>query len=199
MVDDPTKLNSRDVARRDVGRGDATSISPRMTALFGAIFGLATMASVFALLIQVFPVTPTAEQAPSEPSSSASTNVAGEREIAGQRPQRKLLPGPWRVSALKSSHQVVTGTMNRRSFIKALAESGVPKGEIYRILKAMEGVRKFDRTGKDDLFTVALARGTNKVAAFEYQVDPTAVYQARTNENGLLRGLREAGGGGGNR
>ncbi len=39
--------------------------------------------------------------------------------------------------------------------------------------KAMDGVRKFDRTGRRDRFRVAMERGTKKVVAFEYEVDPT--------------------------
>src|SRR5262245_31818576 len=36
--------------------GEAPAITPRMTAIFGGLFGLATVASIVALLIQIFPV-----------------------------------------------------------------------------------------------------------------------------------------------
>ena len=168
-------------------------ISPRTTALFGGLFGLATVASIVALLIQVFPV----ENQRAVAASAASTTATGKRPDgvapAGRpadTPKRKrtLLPSPWRVSALKDSHLIAKGVMERESFIKKLSGAGVPKGEVYRILKAMEGVRKFDRTGKRDKFTVAMTRGTKKVAAFEYEVDKTEIYQAKENDAGLLEG-----------
>src|SRR5690606_10693538 len=59
-----------------------------------------------------------------------------------------------------------------------------------RIIKAFQGVRSFDRSGRNDRFTVALERGTNKIKAFEYEVSPLEIYQARTGDDGLLRAER---------
>ena len=166
-------------------------VSPRMTAVFGGLFGLATVASIIALLIQVFPVEDQrALRAQAQASTKAPTSPSAPKNPKTPKRQRELLPGPWRVDNLKASHRLVRGTIKRRTFITALAEAGVPKAEIYRILKAMEGVRKFDRTSKSDTFVVALTRAGKKVNAFEYVVDATEVYQAKTGDDGLLRGQR---------
>ena len=172
--------------------GDGGAISPRMTAVFGALFGLAAVAGVFALLIQVFPVRDEPRVAQPEATTSATTAVTAELAEGPKKRVRVPLPGPWRLSALKqdSSVRIVRGTMDRRAFIVALDEAGVPKAQIYRILRAMEDVRKFDRCGRKDTFAVALTRGTNKVVAFEYEVSPIEIYQAREDKEGLLRGER---------
>lgn len=167
-------------------------ISPRMTAVFGGLFGLATVASIVALLIQIFPVDDQRSMAARAAVPTSEVEVGDAAPAAPEKPkrQRTLLPSPWRVEELAASHLMATGTTQRRSFIIALQEAGVPKAEIYRILKAMEGVRKFDRTGKNDKFTVAMKRGTKSVVAFEYEVNKTEIYQAKTNDAGLLEGAQ---------
>jgi murein DD-endopeptidase MepM/ murein hydrolase activator NlpD len=168
--------------------GEGPAISPRMTAVFGGLFGLATMASVVALLIQVFPVENQRELAAQAGTAEAATAAAsGDKRPKVKKRTRKLLPSPWRVDELSGSHLVVRGTMKRRSFIVALNEAGVPKKEVYRILKAMDGVRSFDKTGRNHAFAVAMKRGSKRVVAFEYEVDGTEIYQARTKD-GLLKG-----------
>lgn len=169
---------------------EVPAISPRMSAVFGGLFGMAVVASVVALLIQVFPVEnqraiAAGAAAPAEPAVTPSLD----RPRAVKR-QRTLVPGPWRLEALGGTHLVVHGKMERRSFIAALDESGVPKKQVYRILKAMEGVKSFDRTGKNDKFGVAMKRAAKDVVAFEYEVDPTEIYQARMGDDGLLKGAR---------
>lgn len=168
-------------------------ISPRMTAIFGGLFGLATVASIVALLIQIFPV----EDQRTVAARAALSASASEVGVPGAPPapkpkkrERKLLPSPWRIQELADTHLMATGKMERRSFIVALKEAGVPKAEVYRILKAMEAVHKFDRTGKRDTFTVAMKRGTKQVVAFEYEVDKTEIYQAKTSDQGLLEGAK---------
>src|SRR5262245_1311936 len=164
------------------------AISPRMTALFGGLFGMAVVASIVALLIQVFPV---------HNQRVATEQEAADEEEPGEAPraqpkkrERKLLPMPWRLDKLEDTHLVVRGTMDRRSFIGALDEAGVPKKEVYRVLKAFEGIKEFDRTRKTDKFAVAMKRGSKQVEAFEYEVDLTEIYQARTGKSGLLHGAR---------
>ncbi|WP_245678322.1 M23 family metallopeptidase [Chondromyces crocatus] len=164
-----------------------------MTAIFGGLFGLATVTSVVALLIQVVPVRD--ERAlvadhlkdlslPSKPNATAPT--------APPKKQRTPVPGPWRISELAkdSSMLIVSDTMERRSFVVALGEKDVPKAQVYRILKAFEGVRKFDKSGRKDRFTVAMDRGTRKIRAFEYEVTPSEVFQAREDANGMLAGTQ---------
>ncbi len=186
-VDTPRGLEVMPLVRSD----EEPAISPRMHALFGGLFGLATVASIVALLIQVFPVedqralVARASVPDDQTAAPAASTPAGPKTR-----QRTILPGPWRLTALKDSHRIVSGEMKRRSFITALAEAGVPKGETYRILKSQEGVHKYDRTGRRDKFTVAMTRGTKKVVAFEYEVNPTKIYQSRTGKDGLLKGAQ---------
>jgi murein DD-endopeptidase MepM/ murein hydrolase activator NlpD len=167
-------------------------LSPKMTAVFGGLFGLATLTSIVALLIQVVP--PRDERAilagaSAAPSASAVTARAG---LEARKPKRVAIPGPWRLSELEKDPSVIVASagIDRKSFIDALADKGVPKAQAYRIMKAFEGLRKFDKTGKKDRFSVGMDRATRRVRAFEYQVSPTEIYQAREDQNGLLVGVR---------
>ena len=49
-------------------------------------------------------------------------------------------------------------------------------------------MRKFEKSRKKDRFAVALAG--KKVKAFEYEVSPSEVYQAREGDGGLLTGSK---------
>jgi murein DD-endopeptidase MepM/ murein hydrolase activator NlpD len=75
--------------------------------------------------------------------------------------------------------------MDRRSFVQALTDKGVSKDQVYRILKAFEAIRKFDKSNKNDKFVAAIDRETKQVKAFEYIVGPQEIYQAR-DQNGIL-------------
>ncbi len=171
-------------------------ISPRMSAVFGGVFGLATIASIFALLIQVFPVDEQPRPVPRAATASVTAPTTSRAAVTDEKwfkkRQHTPLPGPWRLSKLKGAPgiRIVRGTMKRRSFIKALKEAGVPKAEVYRILKSLKDVNKFARCGRRDKFAVALQRPENKVVAFEYEISPIKIYQSRTDSNGLLQGDR---------
>ena len=167
-------------------------LSPRMTAIFGGLFGLATVTSVVALLIQSVP--PRNERAiiagTASASASSEADAPPRREIAVKKRVRVPIPGPWRLAELEKEPGVTVerGTMDRKSLFDALGEKGVPKAEVYRIVKALDGVRKFEKSRKKDRFAVALAG--KKVKAFEYEVTPSEVYQAREGDGGLLAGTR---------
>jgi murein DD-endopeptidase MepM/ murein hydrolase activator NlpD len=187
---------------RGEGIGRASSraagpvISPRMTAVFGGLFGLATVASIFALLIQVFPVKDqrvAIAQAAAASSANGSAATSAEPARPPRAPvkrERTLLPQPWRVEDLKATHLIVKGEMKRRSFSAALDEEHVPKDQVYRVLKAFDGVHKFDHPKNHDKFAVAMERASKKIVGFEYEVGPTEIYQARANEAGLLEAKR---------
>ncbi|MCC6525845.1 MAG: M23 family metallopeptidase [Polyangiaceae bacterium] len=171
----------------------APAISPRMTAVFGGLFGLATVASIFALLIQIFPVKDRRAEADAAESRAAEEKAAAATAAtppASRKKVRTPLPGPWRLSALKGDPtvRIVSGTMKRRAFVDALSEAKVPKAQAFRVLKALDGIHKFDHCGNKDKFSVALKRATSEVVAFEYEVSPTEIYQARADAGGLLRG-----------
>lgn len=165
-------------------------LSPRMTAVFGGLFGLATVTSVIALLIQSVP--PRDERAIVSGVATASASAAGADAAKPPKPSKRKartpIPGPWRVSELEKdpSVKVESGVTARKSLFDALGDKGVPKAQVYRILKAFDGVRKFDKTGRKDKFMVAFARDDHRVKAFEYEVTPSEVYQAKEGEGGLL-------------
>ncbi|WP_437894919.1 peptidoglycan DD-metalloendopeptidase family protein [Sorangium sp. So ce124] len=168
-------------------------LSPRMTAVFGGIFGLATLTSLIALLIQGVPVRDERALVAASPATSAAgTDEAAKPSSMPEvkTKQRTPLPGPWRISELGKDPSVllVSDVMDRRSFIAALDEKGVPKAQIYRIMKAFDGLRKFDKCGRKDRFTVAMDRSTRRVRAFEYEVSASEIYQARDDAAGRLAG-----------
>jgi murein DD-endopeptidase MepM/ murein hydrolase activator NlpD len=171
-------------------------LSPRMTAIFGGLFGLATMTSIIALLIQVVP--PRDERAvvanaalshrlgdsPDEPEASDAP--------APKKHERVIVPGPWRLSELSKdpSVEISSGTIGTMSFIDALAEKKVPKAQAYRIMKAFGELRKFDKCGKKDRYFVAMDRATKRVKAFEYEVNPAEIIQAAEDQSGILVGKK---------
>ncbi|WP_437481537.1 M23 family metallopeptidase [Sorangium sp. So ce1014] len=168
-------------------------LSPRMTAVFGGIFGLATLTSLIALLIQSVPVRDERALVAGSPAGSAAGTEETARLSAApevKAKKRTPLPGPWRLSELAKDPSVILASdvMDRRSFITALGEKGVPKAQIYRIMKAFEGLRKFDKCGRKDRFTAAMDRSTRRVRAFEYEVSASEIYQAREGADGLLSG-----------
>jgi murein DD-endopeptidase MepM/ murein hydrolase activator NlpD len=164
-------------------------LSPKMTAIFGGLFGLATVTSVIALLIQVVP--PRDERAivaGTASSGSASASASSKPPPVSKRPVRVAIPGPWRVSELEkdSSITIDSGTMDRKSLLEVLGDKGVPKAQVYRIMKAFDGVRKFEKSGKKERFTVAIEKSSKRVKAFEYEVTPGEIWQSREGADGLL-------------
>ncbi len=179
--------------RVDAPGGGGTAMSPRMTALFGGLFGLATVTTIIALLIQSSPPRDDRADAAAVAAASGSAALAGGPEApaaalaAPKKRVRTKIPGPPRVADLAKSQgwKLVDDTIQRRSFITALSEKGVPKDQIYRVLKAFDGIKKFDKLGKNDRFVVALDRQSNAIKGFEYIVSPLEVLQA-VEADGLL-------------
>ncbi|MBK8253354.1 MAG: peptidoglycan DD-metalloendopeptidase family protein [Polyangiaceae bacterium] len=175
-----------------VPRPPGPAISPRMTAIFGGLFGLAAITSVVAVLIQAAPPKDDRAAMAQTAAASATSAPAAAPPVKSRKPKREALPGPWRIKEMEKDPHIamVTGLMEKKSFIDALDEKKIPKAQAYRILKAFESVRKFDRTGKKDRFTVALEKGSQRIKAFEYEVNPTEVYQAKEDAQGLLVGQK---------
>lgn len=174
-------------------RPPGPAISPRMTAIFGGLFGLAAITSVVAVLIEVSPPKNDREvMAQAAASATAAQAAAAPAPPRSKKPKREPIPGPWRVKEMEKDPAIamVTGTIGKQSFIGALEEKKIPKAQSYRLLKAFEPVRKFDRTGKKDRFTVAVEKGSQRIKAFEYEVSPTEIYQAREDGQGLLVGAK---------
>lgn len=166
-------------------------ISPRMTAVFGGLFGLAAITSVVAVLIQAAP--PTNDRARmADTAAAAAAAPSAAPTVPSKKRVRVPVPGPWRVKDMEkdSSVTLLSGVMEKKSFIQALDERGIPKSQAYRVMKAFEEVRKFDKTGKKDKFLAAFDKAEARVKAFEYEVSPTEIYQAREDPQGLLTGAK---------
>jgi murein DD-endopeptidase MepM/ murein hydrolase activator NlpD len=163
-----------------------------MTAIFGGLFGLATVTSVVALLIQSVP--PRDERAiiagTASASASSATDAPPRPQVAPKKRVRTPIPGPWRLAELEKEPGVTIerGTMDRKTLFEALGDKGVSKAEVYRVIKSLDGIRKFEKSRKKDRFAVALV--AKKVKAFEYEVSPSEVYQAREGDGGLLTGAK---------
>lgn len=188
-------------------------LPPYAVALFGGLFGLAAIASVLAVLIQVdgpnrgLPEaadsasgsassragTPNRERAPSPlvaPGSASETPSPAAAATASAEPEPP--PGPWRVAALASDDGVkmVTGKLGTRSLMDALEEEHVQKPQIFRILKSFEDPKVFDKPRKSHTYAVAIDRASKRVRAFEYQSSPTDIWQAKETEEGRLVGQK---------
>jgi murein DD-endopeptidase MepM/ murein hydrolase activator NlpD len=131
---------------------------------------------------------PAAASASAEPVASASAPLPGGAVPASSPRPGASEPGPWRISAFEGNAEIrlVDGTMERKSFLDALTSAGVPKAQVYRIMKAFQHVKKFEKAHRHDAFVVALDRATKHVKAFEYQASATEVYQAREGDDGKL-------------
>ncbi len=94
----------------------------------------------------------------------------------------------WRIASLAHDPEVVIvpGTIGKRTFLAALSASGLSTKDGFRLLKAFAGVRKFERCGQHDSFTIARDRSTRKLLAFEYSTSPLDVWQARAGDDGEL-------------
>jgi hypothetical protein len=165
-------------------------LSPNLLAVFGTLLGIATVASLTALGMNL-----DLKQSSSSvsPSTSASAVVAPARspEIVPKR-QRTKQTGPWRIADARSDARmrVIEGKVGTDPFLKSLEKAGVQTREIYRILTSMKGVRDFDRCKSSDRFAVLVERGSSKVKAFEFVTNPEDVYQSREGDDGLLKGSK---------
>lgn len=159
-----------------------------MTALFGGLFGLATVTTIIALLIQGTPQRDDRALVAAAAGSASAETTAGPTAAPGPKKRERVrVPGPWRIADLGKdpSARIVEDAIGARSFIEALGDKGVPKDQVYRILKAFDGVRKFDKKNKSDRFVVALDRETKRVRAFEYVVSTYEIFQAKEVEGVL--------------
>ena len=188
--------------REDVGRHHGRGLSPGGTAVVGTAIGLLLISGLFGTMIWLSPSRVPAKRIAPAPVTSVATSPAAASAApappASAGPPPPVLgtgppvPGPWRIAQITPSPEIkiVEGIVDRRMLLDALATAGVPKAQVYRILGAFEGIRRFDQTKKRDVFTVALDVPTRRVRAFEYQVSPTEIYQARERQDGALIGER---------
>jgi murein DD-endopeptidase MepM/ murein hydrolase activator NlpD len=167
-----------------------SSLSPTVVALFGTLMGMAVIASITAVAMQLSPKPK--DSAPVASASAPSTKAAA-KAPPSERPvpkrARKRLPGPFRIADKKgdTAFSILSGKVSTNPFLRAVKDSGVPIGEAYRLPIAFKGTRDFDRCAKTDTFVTLLELRTKRIKAFEYIVSPEEVYQAIEGPDGLLK------------
>jgi len=168
-------------------------LSPTLVALFSVLVGIATIASITALFMNLEArfgggtALPRADTAP---------NVTlAPRALPDPKPRpkqaRQKLPGPWRLADAKGDarYRFIEGKVGTDSFLKALEGAGAPEAQGYRVLAAMRGLVDLDKHKKSDRFEALLERGSNKLFALEYITGPEEIYQAK-EVDGRLTGTK---------
>lgn len=167
-------------------------LSPTLVALFSALVGIATIASITALFMSIETRSPSAatnavaaSTAPTAPAPSAP-----EPRTKAKR-QRQKQPGPWRLSDARGDgkYRFIEGKVGTDSFLKALETAGASEAQGYRVLAAMRGVLDLNKCKKTDRFQALIERGTNKLFALEYLAGSEDVYQAK-EVDGRLTGSK---------
>lgn len=177
------------IARRKAPSGSGPGLSPNMVAILGGLVGLTVISTLGVFLSRTeadFAATP-------QPTVEEKVEAAPEKKEAKvELPERKKLPGPWRVEddATKPGHRVLKGKIGKDAFLRAIQDAGLPKGEAYRAYNALKDLKNLDRCKSSDTF-LALVQGPEKsLVAFEYIVSKEEVYQAKTNEQGQFVGAK---------
>jgi murein DD-endopeptidase MepM/ murein hydrolase activator NlpD len=175
--------------------GTAHELSPTLVAVFSALVGVATIASITALFMSLetrFGVTgPTTAAVVASTESAAPVAVATPEPKAKPKRPRQKIPGAWRLSDAKGDgkYRFIEGKVGTDSFLKALEAAGAPEAQGYRVLAALRGVVDLDKHKKSDRFQALLERGSNKLFALEYLAGPDEIYQAKEND-GRLTGAK---------
>lgn len=185
-----------------VAKGSVRGLPSYALALFAALFGVAAIATILAVLIQTDGPRPASSAEPKKsaaPNATApaptTTTPAPPSSLEPTRPassDEAPPPGPFRVASLANDESVrlVSGKLGTRSLIDALEEEKVPTAQIMRALKAFEDPKVFDHPRKSHVYAVALDRATKRIKAFEYQATAVDVWQAREGEDGALVGTK---------
>jgi hypothetical protein len=163
-------------------------LSPTLVAIFSTLVGIAAIASLTALFMNLEGRLPGGARAgaAATPSGAPGLRPLPEPKTKATRPRQKL-PGPWRLSDARgdAKYRFIEGKVGTDSFLKALEAAGAPEAQGYRVLAAMRGIVDLDKCKKTDRFQALLERGTNKLFALEYVVGPEEIYQAKENDGRL--------------
>ncbi len=158
----------------------------------GRIIAFAILGSCVALGALLIAIAP---GAPSAPAAAVVAPAAAPDEPKAHVPQARHPAddaGPtftptWRIGLEDiPGTEVVRGKLGKLTLANALAQAGIAKVEIRRILLAVRGVRRIERSRSGDAFVVARGGATGAVSAFEYVTSPTDVWQARADESAGL-------------
>ena len=163
-------------------------LSPTLVAIFSALVGIATIASITALFMSLETRLPGPATTVASVDATASNPPPSLPEPkARPKRQRQKIPGPWRLSDAKgdAKYRFIEGKVGSESFLKALEAAGAPEAQGYRVLAAMRGIIDLDKCKKTDRFQALLERGTNKLFALEFLSGSEDVYQAKENAGRL--------------
>lgn len=165
----------------------------------GRVIAFAAMGALVATGIGLIVKSPRREVAP-PPAAAAVAVTSAQMTVPAPAakdsepaPQPKPRPPPaWRAESLKGDPaiEVIEGTFGKRTFSGAMASANIPKDQLKRLVAAFDGVKHIERPREKDGFVIAKDRSKGTIAAFEYIVSPTEIYQARTNENGAIDAKR---------
>jgi murein DD-endopeptidase MepM/ murein hydrolase activator NlpD len=174
--------------------GPVRELSPSLVAVFSALVGVATIASITALFMSLetrFGVGGGVSTVVEAQPNSAPPIAAAPEPKAKPKRQRQKIPGPWRLSDAKGDgkYRFIEGKVGTDSFLNALEAAGAPEAQGYRVLAALRGVVDLDKHKKSDRFEALLERGSNKLFALEYLTGPEEVYQAKEHD-GRLTGAK---------
>jgi murein DD-endopeptidase MepM/ murein hydrolase activator NlpD len=160
-------------------------LPPVWIAAFGALLGLATVASIIALAMRFDGShsisSPSVEAQPTSPSDPAPV-----------KPKRQKLPGPWRIEdeSQNGSVRIITGKIGTKSFLTAVSDAGLEKDQAYRAFNALKGLKNLDRCDREDSFVALVDKPSSRLKAFEYVVSKEEVYQAKETAAGALAGQK---------
>lgn len=171
-------------------------LPPRLVATFGAVFGIAAIATLLAVLIQVdgptrgLPATLGSNSASSPEATPPPSATASAREVASAEVEAPAPPPVFRVKSLESdeSVRIAAGKLGARSLSEALEEEKVPGAQIARILKSFDDPKVFDRPKRGHQYVVAIDKASKRVKAFEYITSSVDVWQSKEGDEGALTG-----------
>jgi murein DD-endopeptidase MepM/ murein hydrolase activator NlpD len=164
-------------------------LSPGWTAVFGALLGLCTVATLIAIAIHLdkhphkIAVASASASASAAPSASVAPAVVQDR-----RPPRVKIPGPWRIHDAESdaTARIIDGRVGLDPLVKSIEKAGVPLKQFYRVIAAFAKVRPLTNCAKSDRYVVMVDRASKRIKAFEYITLNEDVFQAREGNDGLL-------------
>jgi murein DD-endopeptidase MepM/ murein hydrolase activator NlpD len=188
-TDDLDSIGAPEPRRAPRAPRPGSTLAPSAALLLGTLFGVAGLAVLFAVLIQVAPHDPirtrSVAAAPEVVPSSLPAPIVPARV---RRAPRQPIPGPWRIADAANDPQFrrVESSVGTSSFLAVIQNAGVSLRDAYRVLTAFEGLKDLNRCRPRDSFSALLDAATGRLSAFEYHVSDEEVYQAREGKDGLL-------------
>ena len=173
--------------------GPQLRLSPTWTAVFAALLGLCTVATLIAIAIQLdrHPqkiVVATAAPTATASASAAPLPSASPVVVEDRRPPRVKIPGPWRIhdATNDTTVRIIDGKVGLDPLVKSIEKSGVLLKQFYRVIAAFSKVRPLTNCSKSDRYVVLVDRASKRIKAFEYITTTDEVFQAREGTDGLL-------------